>query len=210
MPSDAREACVAPHVTAPVALPAVVDGREVMLQAQGFRSRSTGAEALCLVHRQPATIFEPPPIVRVHSGCVTGDVFHSLKCDCHDQLQQALKIIASAPHGVLIYLPADEGRGIGLFDKLRAYGLQECGLDSVDANLALGAPVDARDYALAAEILTCLDITRLRLLSNNPAKAKALSEKQIEVIECIPLVIASNPHNERYMHTKRSRLKHAI
>lgn len=179
-----------------------------MLQARGFRSRSTGAEALCLIRRHAG--LQVAPIVRVHSGCVTGDIFQSLRCDCHEQLQNALAIIATAQHGILIYLPAHEGRGIGLFEKLRAYGLQECGLDTVDANLALGAPIDARDYTLATEILAYLGITRLRLLSNNPAKIAALEEKQIKVLERIPLVVPFNRHNQRYMQTKRTRLSHAL
>lgn len=199
-----------PYYTSLIQLPALVEAREIAFQAQGFRSRTTGVEALCLIHRQSETEFADPPIVRVHSGCVTGDIFHSLRCDCHEQLQYALKIIAAAAHGVLIYLPAHEGRGIGLFEKIRAYGLQEEGLDTVDANLALGAPIDARDYTLAADILTYLGIKCLRLLSNNPAKVKALEERQLEVLERMPLVVASNRHNERYIETKRSRLSHAI
>lgn len=198
-----------PYYTALVQLPALVDGREIAFQAQGFRSRTTGAEALCLTHRNESKSGEPP-IVRVHSGCVTGDIFHSLRCDCREQLQCALRVIVAAAYGVLIYLPAHEGRGIGLFEKLRAYGLQEKGLDTVDANLALGAPVDARDYTLAAEILGYLGLTRLRLLSNNPAKANALREKQITILECMPIVVESNHHNERYMQTKRDRLSHGI
>jgi GTP cyclohydrolase II/3,4-dihydroxy 2-butanone 4-phosphate synthase/GTP cyclohydrolase II len=199
----------APHYTPPVQLPALVDGQEIAFQAQGFRSRVSGTEALCLVHRNEPKSDEPP-IVRVHSGCVTGDIFHSLRCDCHEQLQCALRAIVAAPYGVLIYLPAHEGRGIGLFEKMRAYGLQENGLDTVDANLALGAPVDARDYTLAAEILGYLGITRLRLLSNNPAKANALAKQQLTIVERLPLVVASNPHNQQYLQTKRSRLAHAI
>lgn len=198
----------APDVTCPVSLPILVEGREVLFEALAFRCRLTGVEALCLVYRQSVPIPEQVPLVRVHSGCVTGDVLHSLKCDCHDQLQEAIRLIASASYGMLIYLPADEGRGIGLFDKFRAYGLQERGLDSVDANLAIGAPIDARDYRLAAEILVALGVSRLRLLSNNPLKVKALNERRIEVVERIPLVVPSNPHNERYVQTKKVRLNH--
>ncbi len=199
-----------PYHTSLIQLPVLVDGREIAFQAQGFRSRIAGVEALCLVQRQAEIESTSLPIVRVHSGCVTGDVFHSLRCDCHEQLQCALRIVAAAAHGILIYLPSHEGRGIGLFEKIRAYGLQEEGLDTVEANLALGAPVDARDYTLAADILAYLGIRSLRLLSNNPAKVKALEEREFEVLERVPLVVASNRHNERYIDTKRRRLLHAI
>jgi GTP cyclohydrolase II len=199
-----------PLSTSPIELPVRIGDKEIVLQARGFRSRSTGAEALCLIHNQGDTDLQAPPIVRVHSGCVTGDVFRSLRCDCHEQLQKALTIIAAQPHGILIYLPGHEGRGIGLVEKVRAYGLQERRLDTVDANLALGAPIDARDYTLATEILACLGITRLRLLSNNPAKITALEEKQIKVLERIPLVMPCNRHNRSYMQTKRTRLSHSL
>lgn len=199
-----------PSRTSSVQLPVVVEGREIALEALAFRSRGTGAEALCLIHKGVGREVHDAPIVRVHSGCITGDIFHSLKCDCHQQLQGALAIIAAAPHGVLIYLPGHEGRGIGLFNKIRAYALQEEGLDTVDANIALGAPVDGRDYSFAAEILMSLGIGRLRLLSNNPDKARELEEKQLTIVECLPLVVPSNSHNDRYLRTKRDRLSHKL
>src|SRR5690606_19312874 len=129
---------------------------------------------------------DPPPLVRLHSECLTGDAFGSLRCDCGDQLEQALARIGDEGRGVLLYL-RQEGRGIGLLNKLRAYHLQDGGLDTVDANQQLGFPSDARDYATAAAILRQLGITQLRLLTNNPAKAAALASHGITVIERVPL-----------------------
>lgn len=148
------------------------------------------------------------PIVRIHSECATGDLFASSRCDCGEQLDQSLEIIATAGHGVLIYL-RQEGRGIGLKNKLRAYQLQDQGLDTVDANLHLGLPVDSRSYALAAAILTSLGISRVRLLTNNPEKVQSLQEFGISVSR-LPIQVAYQEHNLGYMRTKQSRLGHMI
>ena len=129
-----------------------------------------------------------PPVVRVHSGCVTGDIFHSLRCDCYAQLQAAMAHITSVPNGVLLYLPYHEGRGIGLVNKIRAYALQDQGMDTVDANVEIGAPIDAREYDLAAHILFDLGFPRIRLLTNNPAKVDALRAAGIVVVERLPVI----------------------
>ncbi|MCQ9386502.1 3,4-dihydroxy-2-butanone-4-phosphate synthase [Brevibacterium moorei] len=149
------------------------------------------------------------PLVRVHSECLTGDVFASHRCDCGEQLAAGLRAIASAG-GTLIYLRGQEGRGIGLFNKLRAYALQDGGLDTVDANTHLGLPVDARDYAAAAAILTGMGIRRVRLLTNNPAKVSALAEHGIEVAERVSVDIPARAENAAYLRTKRDRMHHLI
>ncbi|GAA4980591.1 GTP cyclohydrolase II [Actinopolymorpha pittospori] len=149
-------------------------------------------------------------LVRLHSECLTGDVLGSLRCDCGPQLQLALEEIARAGRGVLVYLRGHEGRGIGLALKLAAYALQDGGHDTVDANLALGLPADARDYADGAAILHDLGVGRVRLLTNNPAKAAALREHGITVAACEPLLVAANPENIRYLRTKRDRFGHLL
>jgi GTP cyclohydrolase II len=149
------------------------------------------------------------PLVRLHSECLTGDVLGSLRCDCGQQLSAALELIASAPSGVLLYLP-QEGRGIGLANKIRAYALQDQGLDTVDANLALGLPVDRRDYAAAAHILLSLGLRRVRLLTNNPAKSAALEKHGVEVVERVALVVPPNPINLEYLRTKADRMGHLL
>jgi GTP cyclohydrolase II len=146
----------------------------------------------------------------VHSGCVTGDIFHSLRCDCRAQLEAALKRIAETPNGVLIYLPFHEGRGIGLFKKIKAYALQDQGLDTVDANIKIGEPIDAREYELAAEILHDLAFDKIRLMTNNPAKIEALEEAGIEVVDRVPVVTRPGTHNEHYLDTKRRRMAHKL
>jgi GTP cyclohydrolase II/3,4-dihydroxy 2-butanone 4-phosphate synthase/GTP cyclohydrolase II len=133
-----------------------------------------------------------------------------MRCDCYAQLQAALARITASPNGVLIYLPYHEGRGIGLFKKIRAYALQDQGLDTVDANLEQGAPIDARDYALAGQILEDLGFERIKLMTNNPDKLKALENAGIEVVERIPLVIEPSHHNKRYLDTKKLRLSHKL
>jgi 3,4-dihydroxy 2-butanone 4-phosphate synthase / GTP cyclohydrolase II len=148
-------------------------------------------------------------LVRVHSECLTGDVFHSLRCDCGEQLESALAMIEREGSGVLLYL-AQEGRGIGLLNKLKAYNLQDKGLDTVDANLELGLPVDLRDYGIGAQILADLGLTSIRILTNNPKKIRGLEGYGLSVTEQIPIVHASNPHNERYLEAKRDRLGHAL
>jgi 3,4-dihydroxy 2-butanone 4-phosphate synthase / GTP cyclohydrolase II len=152
---------------------------------------------------------QPDVLVRVHSECLTGDVFHSLRCDCGEQLESALAMIEDAGEGVLLYL-AQEGRGIGLLNKLRAYNLQDQGLDTVDANLELGLPVDLRDYGIGAQILVDLGLTSIRILTNNPKKLRGLEGYGLSVTEQVPIVHAANPHNERYLQAKRDRLGHAL
>ncbi len=148
-------------------------------------------------------------LVRVHSECLTGDVFHSLRCDCGEQLESALAQIEAEGSGVLLYL-AQEGRGIGLLNKLRAYNLQDEGWDTVDANLQLGLPVDLRDYGIGAQILVDLGLSSIRILTNNPKKIRGLEGYGLSVTEQVPIVHASNPHNERYLAAKRDRLGHSI
>ena len=148
-------------------------------------------------------------LVRVHSECLTGDVFHSLRCDCGEQLESALAMIEREGQGVLLYL-AQEGRGIGLLNKLKAYKLQDTGLDTVDANLELGLPVDLRDYGIGAQILSDLGLSSIRILTNNPKKIRGLEGYGLSVTDQIPIVHASNPHNEAYLRAKRDRLGHSL
>jgi len=147
------------------------------------------------------------PLVRLHSECLTGDVLGSLRCDCGQQLSAALAMIAQASAGVLLYLP-QEGRGIGLANKIRAYALQDEGLDTVDANLALGLPVDRREYASAAEILRFMGLRQVRLLTNNPSKSAALKRRGIQVVERVPLTVPPNAVNLQYLRTKVDRMGH--
>jgi 3,4-dihydroxy 2-butanone 4-phosphate synthase/GTP cyclohydrolase II len=148
-------------------------------------------------------------LVRVHSECLTGDVFHSLRCDCGEQLESALAMIEEAGRGVLLYL-AQEGRGIGLLNKLRAYKLQEEGLDTVDANLKLGLPADLRDYGIGAQILTDLGLTSIRILTNNPKKIVGLEGYGLSVTGQVPIQPTPNPHNEAYLRAKRDRMGHTL
>ena len=171
---------------------------------------SGGREHLALVMGDPGTASAggQVPLVRVHSECLTGDALGSLRCDCGDQLAGALREIAEHGSGVVVYLRGHEGRGIGLHAKLRAYALQDDGRDTVDANLQLGLPVDARDYRVAAEILHDLGVVRLRLLSGNPAKGSALGAAGIEVVSRHVPTVESRPENATYLDTKRVRLGH--
>ena len=139
-------------------LPIELDGRESTLEAHAYQGEATEEQALVLIHRAPGANKSAVPVVRVHSGCVTGDIFHSLRCDCYQQLQEALKIITEAPLGVIVYVPYHEGRGIGLFKKIQAYALQDQGLDTVEANIEVGEPIDSRDYELSARILSELGV----------------------------------------------------
>ncbi len=150
------------------------------------------------------------PLVRVHSGCVTGDILGSLKCDCGWQLHSALERIAAEPPGVVLYIASHEGRGIGLVNKIRAYHLQEFGLDTVEANEALGFPPDRRDYGIGAQVLRDLGITKMRLMSNNPAKFTAMEAYGLEVVERVPLEAPKNSYYERYLCTKRDKLGHLV
>jgi 3,4-dihydroxy 2-butanone 4-phosphate synthase/GTP cyclohydrolase II len=148
-------------------------------------------------------------LVRVHSECLTGDVFHSLRCDCGDQLAAALSMIEREGTGVLLYL-SQEGRGIGLLNKLRAYKLQEDGLDTVDANLKLGLPADLRDYGVGAQILVDLGLTSIRILTNNPKKIHGIEGYGLSVTEQLPIQPVPNPHNEEYLRAKRDKLGHIL
>lgn len=148
-----------------------------------------------------------PALVRVHSECMTGDILGSSRCDCGEQLDDSLRFLQEEGRGVLLYL-RQEGRGIGLANKISAYALQERGLDTVEANLALGLPEDARDYRIAAEMLLDLGVRRARLLTNNPAKIEGLQRYGVDVVERIPLEISPNPSNLGYLRTKREKMGH--
>jgi 3,4-dihydroxy 2-butanone 4-phosphate synthase/GTP cyclohydrolase II len=152
----------------------------------------------------------PETLVRVHSECFTGDVLGSRRCDCGEQLDRALAQIAAEGAGVVVYIRGHEGRGIGLRHKLEAYELQDQGLDTVDANLALGFEVDARDYGVGAQILASLGVTRMRLLTNNPAKRAGLEGHGLTTVERVPLITTPRPENESYLHTKRDRMAHEL
>jgi GTP cyclohydrolase II len=152
-------------------------------------------------------IHSSPPVVRIHSQCTTGDVFHSLRCDCHDQLHLAMRLIANEGAGILLY-EHQEGRGIGLMEKLRAYELQEQGLDTIEANLRLGHSVDLRDYVLAVDILRFLKISSLRLMTNNPEKINAVLSSGIEIVDRLSADVPGGPHSAYYLATKREKLGH--
>ncbi len=151
----------------------------------------------------------PYPLVRVHSECLTGDVFGSQRCDCGAQLQQAMKMISDYGYGAIVYM-RQEGRGIGLTKKIHAYELQDQGLDTVEANVELGFAPDLRDYGIGAQILKDLEMTRIQLITNNPAKIEGLDKYGIEIVERVPIVFPSTPHNARYMDTKRDKMKHML
>jgi 3,4-dihydroxy 2-butanone 4-phosphate synthase/GTP cyclohydrolase II len=174
--------------------------------AHAFVSLYDGVEHLALVKGDPA----PGALVRVHSECLTGDALGSLRCDCGEQLRAAMARIAAADCGALIYLRGHEGRGIGLANKIRAYALQDGGLDTAEANAALGFPEDSREYAVAAQMLKRLGLFDVRLLSNNPRKGRALESFGITVREEVSLLIAANPHNLAYLGAKRDKLGHRI
>jgi GTP cyclohydrolase II len=164
-----------------------------------------GHEHVAIVEGDPAGT---GVLARLHSECLTGDVLASRKCDCGDQLAHALGAISDAGRGVVVYLRGHEGRGIGLANKIKAYELQDAGLDTVDANTAQGLPVDARTYDVAAAILRDLGVESVRLMSNNPAKAAGLVEHGIRVDELVPALVALHPESERYLRTKAERLGH--
>jgi GTP cyclohydrolase II len=178
------------------------------LRAIGYLDRETGHEQVALVCGDVGG--EPGVLTRVHSECLTGDVFGSTHCECGDQLSAALRAIVARGVGVLVYLRGHEGRGIGLLAKLQAMRLQDEGLDTVEANLALGLPSDARDYRVAAEILHDLGVPSIRLLSNNLRKTDALRRYGVKVDERVPLLIPPNAENLRYLRTKRERLGHHL
>ena len=153
---------------------------------------------------------EQPILLRAHSECLTGDIFGSLRCDCGAQLKAAKQMIADEGCGVILYIRHQEGRGIGLLDKLHAYNLQDEGMDTVEANQALGHPPDKRDYGIGSQILYDLGVRKIRLLTNNPKKIYGLEGFGLEVVERIPIKIESNPHNERYLRTKKDKLGHLL
>jgi 3,4-dihydroxy 2-butanone 4-phosphate synthase/GTP cyclohydrolase II len=175
--------------------------------AVAFREKLTGKTHLALVKGEVDGAENV--LVRVHSECVTGDVFHSLRCDCGEQLEQALAQIEAEGSGVLLYM-AQEGRGIGLLNKLRAYELQEQGLDTVEANLELGFPADARDYGIGNQILADLGLTTLRILTNNPKKLTGIDGFGLTVVEQVPIEVQPQPENRRYLATKRAKLGHRL
>jgi len=175
--------------------------------AHGYRSMIDGQQHVALVMGDVDGAADV--LVRVHSECLTGDVFHSLRCDCGEQLESAIAQIAAEGSGVLLYL-SQEGRGIGLLNKLRAYELQEQGLDTVDANLALGLPVDSRDYGVGYQILADLGLTSLRVLTNNPKKILGLEGYGLVITEQLPIEAEPTPENEAYLRTKRERMGHTI
>lgn len=149
------------------------------------------------------------PLVRIHSECFTGDVFHSLKCDCREQLEMAIRLIEDEGNGLVIYLH-QEGRGIGLFNKIKAYQLQQDGYDTVDANLILNEAIDGRDYKIAAEVLKGLKIDEIKLITNNPDKIESMKSNGINVVERIPCEMPVNNYNKRYIKTKKDRMNHII
>ncbi|GHE36933.1 bifunctional 3,4-dihydroxy-2-butanone-4-phosphate synthase/GTP cyclohydrolase II [Streptomyces capitiformicae] len=176
--------------------------------AYGYRSTVDGVEHVALVHGELGD--GEDVLVRVHSECLTGDIFHSLRCDCGPQLETSLERIAAEGRGVVVYLRGHEGRGIGLLSKLRAYELQELGRDTLDANLELGLPADARDYGAGAQILKDLGVRSLRLMTNNPEKTDALVQHGLNVNDREPMPVRAGEHNLRYLRTKRDRMGHDL
>jgi 3,4-dihydroxy 2-butanone 4-phosphate synthase/GTP cyclohydrolase II len=172
-----------------------------------FRQKDSGQEHLALVKGQWTE--DDSVMVRVHSSCLTGDIFGSCRCDCGEQLQKAMELIQEEGRGVIVYMN-QEGRGIGLLNKLRAYKLQEQGLDTVEANLQLGFSMDERDYGVGAQIIRDLGIKKMRLISNNPKKRTGLVGYGLEIVENVPLKIESNPHNAKYLATKKLKMGHTL
>jgi len=172
-----------------------------------FLQLSNGVEHIALIKGE----WEPDEtvLVRVHSSCATGDIFGSLRCECGDQLHKAMELIEKEKKGVIVYIQ-QEGRGIGLMNKIKAYKLQEQGVDTVDANVHLGFDPDERDYGVGAQILCSLGVRKMRLLTNNPVKRVGLEGYGLKVVESIPIIIKSNPYNEVYMRTKRDRMGHVL
>ncbi|WP_398336179.1 GTP cyclohydrolase II, partial [Vulcanococcus sp.] len=177
-------------------------------QAIGYRNELDGSEHVAIVKGEPERA-DGPVLVRVHSECLTGDAFGSLRCDCRPQLEAALRMIEAAGEGVVVYL-RQEGRGIGLINKLRAYSLQDGGLDTVEANERLGFPADLRNYGVGAQILSDLGIHRLRLITNNPRKIAGLGGYGLQVEDRVPLVMDASQHNAAYLQTKQTKLGHLM
>ncbi len=172
-----------------------------------FKEKTTGGEHLALIKGQWEK--DEPVLTRVHSSCFTGDILGSFRCDCGEQLHKAMQMVEAEGKGLILYMN-QEGRGIGLMNKLRAYKLQEEGMDTVEANLHLGFGMDERDYGVGAQILRYLGVTKLRLMSNNPKKRAGLSGYGLEIVEIVPIEIKPNRHNEKYLTTKRDKMGHKI
>ncbi|MGC9352510.1 MAG: bifunctional 3,4-dihydroxy-2-butanone-4-phosphate synthase/GTP cyclohydrolase II [Mariniphaga sp.] len=172
-----------------------------------FRQKSNGAEHVALIKGKWEV--NEPVLVRVHSSCMTGDIFGSMRCECGDQLHRSMELIEKAGKGVIVYM-MQEGRGIGLLNKIAAYKLQDQGLDTIDANLHLGFKADERDYGVGAQILRNLGVTKMRLLTNNPVKRVGLEGFGLEVVEIVPIEIEPNKFNQRYLKTKRDRMGHHL
>jgi 3,4-dihydroxy 2-butanone 4-phosphate synthase/GTP cyclohydrolase II len=192
----------------------IEQGEEVNLPTQfgkfrivPFRQKSNGAEHVALIKGEWSA--DEPILTRVHSSCMTGDIFGSLRCECGDQLHKAMELIEKEEKGVIVYM-MQEGRGIGLLNKIAAYKLQDEGLDTVEANLHLGFNADERDYGVGAQILSALGVSKMRLLTNNPIKRVGLEGYGLEVTEIVPIEIAPNEHNQKYMKTKRDRMGHHL
>lgn len=181
--------------------------RHGMFDLVAFRQTNTGEQHLALIKGKWDK--DEPIMVRVHSSCFTGDILHSLRCDCGEQLQRAMEMVEAAGKGIVLYMN-QEGRGIGLFNKLKAYKLQEEGKDTVEANLALGFKNDQRDYGVGAQILRYLGVSKIKLMTNNPRKRAGLLGYGLEIVGNVPIEVKPNPHNEFYLQTKRDKLGHDI
>jgi 3,4-dihydroxy 2-butanone 4-phosphate synthase/GTP cyclohydrolase II len=172
-----------------------------------FRQTSNGAEHIALIKGEWSE--DEPVLTRVHSSCMTGDIFGSMRCECGEQLHKAMQMVNEAGKGIIVYLN-QEGRGIGLMNKIRAYKLQEQGEDTVEANIHLGFRPDERDYGVGAQILQQMGASKLRLMTNNPVKRVGLESFGIEIVENIAIEIAPNPYNQRYMRTKKEKMHHNL
>jgi len=193
------------HLAARAALPSRFGEFEVL----GFEGKTAADSAVALVHRSLSTPPDEIPVLRIHSQCLTGDVLASERCDCRAQLEYSLEKIAAAPYGILLYLP-QEGRGIGLINKLKAYELQDAGLDTVQANRKLGFAADSRDYSFSAQILKLLNVDRVRLLSNNPDKVRQLEKAGITIAERLPCQPETSHRSRGYLETKKNKLGHLL
>jgi 3,4-dihydroxy 2-butanone 4-phosphate synthase/GTP cyclohydrolase II len=172
-----------------------------------FRQKSNGLEHIALIKGDISK--DEPVLVRVHSSCATGDIFGSLRCECGEQLHKAMRAVEKEGKGVIVYLN-QEGRGIGLMEKMKAYKLQENGLDTVEANIHLGHQADERDYGIGAQILRYLGVSKMRLLTNNPVKRVGLEAYGLTVTENVPIEVEPNPYNEFYMKTKKEKMGHLL
>ena len=190
-------------------LPIRIDDHEIVIDLAGYRREDPADELVVLAHRE-SDCAESVALVRIHSACLTGEAFGSMKCDCGYQLDTAIRAISESKWGFLVYQMGHEGRGIGLLNKIRAYSLQDAGLDTVEANEYLGLPVDSRDYTGSAAALRDLGATRVRLMTNNPDKIAALESHGIEVVERVPIEASPNEHNCRYLEVKRDHLRHML